>query len=558
MAINVPMLISSLFSQGAQRNLNSAGLGSSGYGYNNPLSQVMQMWGNSANPYYAGANGWGSSYKANAYNPGYALYQSGLAKLQKKADEDALAGQETNAVGGTTSTRANRNSAQGAPTVNNNSDGFQKKVNENTVPGTTPPEKVPGAYYLPDSIRGNAMNTAYNSPYADTINQVSLETGVPSEMLYRIMLVESGGDPSLVSSAGATGLFQFMPGTAASYGFDPNDPNASVKGAAQYYNDLIKNANGDIRAVIGGYNMGEPGFNKWYSENNGDYSTINPESAEYLNLVFGDAYLQGPIKYEGGTFVQYLPDGSKRILMVPGVAANQATQQTPVSKSSSSNTPRTMSTNTPAISDPQTQNNLLSTAMSYQGTPYGWGAGRGSDKSKMDCSAFVSTVYEQGAGIKLPAQTSQMIQKVQLIGNDVNQAQPGDLVFYGMNQNDPKFQHVAIYIGNGYVIDSTIQNGTDGVAVRKFNHYSNIDGFYRVPGYTSTVSPYEALNQTIKKQSKPSEGNSKQQPQPTPQPQLPAPSPYYGGGRTPYTPPLPQPTPPPKKGKPGTGHPVPV
>lgn len=61
---------------------------------------------------------------------------------------------------------------------------------------------------------------------------------LPPEFLAAVLLQESAYDPRALSSAGAIGIGQFTPGTAADNGVDPFDPDASIAGAG---------------ALIGGY-----------------------------------------------------------------------------------------------------------------------------------------------------------------------------------------------------------------------------------------------------------------------------------------------------------------
>lgn len=76
---------------------------------------------------------------------------------------------------------------------------------------------------------------------------------------------ESGNyDPEVVSgrrksSAGASGIAQFMPGTAAKYGVDPNNPDAAIEAAARYMADL-KAQYGSQREAAARY-YGAPGAN---------------------------------------------------------------------------------------------------------------------------------------------------------------------------------------------------------------------------------------------------------------------------------------------------------
>jgi hypothetical protein len=70
--------------------------------------------------------------------------------------------------------------------------------------------------------------------WAPTIYAASRTYGVPARFIAAIMTVETHGDPSAVSSAGAIGLMQLLPGTAASLGVDPWNPTQNVFGGTHY------------------------------------------------------------------------------------------------------------------------------------------------------------------------------------------------------------------------------------------------------------------------------------------------------------------------------------
>ncbi len=76
--------------------------------------------------------------------------------------------------------------------------------------------------------------------YEKHVNDAARETGVPALLIWSIMFNESGGDPNAVSSAGAQGLMQLMPGTARELGVrDPFDPRENISAAARYLEKLL-------------------------------------------------------------------------------------------------------------------------------------------------------------------------------------------------------------------------------------------------------------------------------------------------------------------------------
>jgi soluble lytic murein transglycosylase-like protein len=80
---------------------------------------------------------------------------------------------------------------------------------------------------------------------------------VDTNMLVAIVTVESRWHTHAVSSAGAIGLGQLMPGTAALLGVNPHDPTQNLSGAARYLRGLMQrfgSRNYDL--VFAAYNAG--------------------------------------------------------------------------------------------------------------------------------------------------------------------------------------------------------------------------------------------------------------------------------------------------------------
>ena len=79
---------------------------------------------------------------------------------------------------------------------------------------------------------------------------------VSAALLAAQLQAESGFNPRAVSPAGARGIAQFMPGTAASYGLrDPFDPVAAIDAQAHLMSDLLRQF-GSIPLALAAYNAG--------------------------------------------------------------------------------------------------------------------------------------------------------------------------------------------------------------------------------------------------------------------------------------------------------------
>jgi cell wall-associated NlpC family hydrolase len=97
----------------------------------------------------------------------------------------------------------------------------------------------------------------------------------------------------------------------------------------------------------------------------------------------------------------------------------------------------------------------LDVAKSYLGTPYEFG---GSDKSGIDCSAFVQNVFKS-QNIDLPRTTSEQINVGEKISLDDNW-QSGDRLYFSFGRlGKGNADHTGIYIGNNQFIQASSSKG---------------------------------------------------------------------------------------------------
>jgi hypothetical protein len=89
------------------------------------------------------------------------------------------------------------------------------------------------------------------------LDQLEEQHGLPSGLMTSVLRQESGGDPRVRSSAGAQGLFQFMPATARQYGIDPFDPQQAAPAAAQELASLYRKYGGDVDRTLAAWNWGQ-------------------------------------------------------------------------------------------------------------------------------------------------------------------------------------------------------------------------------------------------------------------------------------------------------------
>lgn len=89
---------------------------------------------------------------------------------------------------------------------------------------------------------------------------------------------------------------------------------------------------------------------------------------------------------------------------------------------------------------------------SWLGVPYKYG---GTDRSGIDCSAFVGTIFRQVYGVNLNRTANDMLKNVSLIAK--SQLREGDLVFFTNSKG--KVSHVGIYLKDGLFAHSSTSNG---------------------------------------------------------------------------------------------------
>lgn len=132
---------------------------------------------------------------------------------------------------------------------------------------------------MPYLRRGAPYRRGMGSTLTPTQQQIvtaAQNAGVDPSLALAVAQQESGFNPNAVSSAGATGLFQLMPSTAASLGVNPSDPTQNIQGGIQYLAQLLQQYGGDISNALWAYNAG-PG--------NQAKGVLPAETASYIPAV---------------------------------------------------------------------------------------------------------------------------------------------------------------------------------------------------------------------------------------------------------------------------------
>lgn len=99
--------------------------------------------------------------------------------------------------------------------------------------------------------------TGAATPFAAEIEAAAQQEGVDPALLKALIRQESNFNPNAVSPAGATGLTQLMPATAAGLGVtDPTDPKQALAGGAKYLRQQLDRFGGDEKMALAAYNAG--------------------------------------------------------------------------------------------------------------------------------------------------------------------------------------------------------------------------------------------------------------------------------------------------------------
>lgn len=96
---------------------------------------------------------------------------------------------------------------------------------------------------------------SYKGEYLEVAKAAARKHGVPEDLFLRLVQQESGWNPVAVSSKGATGLAQLMPGTAEKLGVDIADPEENLYGGARYLRMMFDKF-GTWELALAAYNAG--------------------------------------------------------------------------------------------------------------------------------------------------------------------------------------------------------------------------------------------------------------------------------------------------------------
>jgi soluble lytic murein transglycosylase-like protein len=150
--------------------------------------------------------------------------------------------------------------ASAAPTTASSSTSFSRALASATGSNSNASLASPlgvQATTAPASATSTSSSLRAGTPYAAEITAAAQANGLDPALLAGLIKQESGFNPNAGSGAGARGLAQLMPGTAAGLGVDDVlDPVQSINGGAKYLKQQLDAFGGDTAKALAAYNAG--------------------------------------------------------------------------------------------------------------------------------------------------------------------------------------------------------------------------------------------------------------------------------------------------------------
>jgi soluble lytic murein transglycosylase-like protein len=126
------------------------------------------------------------------------------------------------------------------------------------------------------------------SQYIAIATQDAINVGISPTYFVNQINAESSFNPNAISPAGAVGIAQFLPSTAAGLGINPYDPIQALRGAALHMADLNRSYAGNYAKALAAYNAGSGAVNYAVQQGGANWMNFVPyETQQYIYKIMG-------------------------------------------------------------------------------------------------------------------------------------------------------------------------------------------------------------------------------------------------------------------------------
>lgn len=139
-----------------------------------------------------------------------------------------------------------------------------------------------------DAATKEQLELLYPRPWGKLVSKYAAEYGLPEYLLYALIRSESFFQHQVVSGAGAIGLTQLMPATAADIAkklkvadYSLTDPEINIRFGAYYLAEMIRRSDNRIMPACFAYNAGISRVRGWQKKAQGLPEDLFLESLEY-------------------------------------------------------------------------------------------------------------------------------------------------------------------------------------------------------------------------------------------------------------------------------------
>jgi soluble lytic murein transglycosylase-like protein len=142
---------------------------------------------------------------------------------------------------------------------------------------------------------------------SDLIISTATSYGFDPRLALEVGMKESSLNPNVPDSpAGAIGIFQLMPATAAELGVNPRDPAQNIDGGVRYLVQLVAKYAGNVAEALAAFDWGPGNMDKAIAAHGAGWMNYAPiETQDYVQTILGN--VSGQYSFSVGTPGQSIP-----------------------------------------------------------------------------------------------------------------------------------------------------------------------------------------------------------------------------------------------------------